>query len=290
MRTLILNSSNIVADTDNSQLQYNFPAGAIRIEKGDKVALASLQMYYSTFNLTTANGNNSFSYVWVDGTVNTVLFDDGFYDADGINDFLHYTMIQNTHYLIETSTGDYVYFINITTNANLYAIQADCYILNTTLFPVANYTIGTGGTWSASWTGTSRVPQLRVPSTNFRNIIGFVAGDYPTAILGHTSTQSFTSSFTPQITPLSSFILTCDLVNNNYAVPNNQLYSFSPEGTFGDQFTVAPNQYVFINAQAGDYAFFRMRFLDQDLKPVAIQDEQMVILLVIADKGDQLGL
>ena len=303
MRTLILNSTNIVANTDNSQLQYNFPAGSIVLNPGDKVALASLQMYYSTFNITAANGNNKFSYTWIDGITYPVgtgtsstseTIPDGFYDADGLNDLLHYQMIANGHYLVNNSTGDYVYFINLSTNANRYAIQADCYRINTTLYSTASYTAGTATTaaasWASYWTATTLVPQLVVPSTNFRYVIGFNAGSYPTIQTGWTSTQSFISSFTPQITPLSSYVLTCDLVNNNFAVPNSLIYSFSPEGTFGDQFTVAPNQYVFIDAQPGNYSFFRMRFLDQDLKPVAIQDEQMVIMIIIASKGDNIGL
>lgn len=293
MRTLILNSSNIVANTDNSQLQYNFPAGSIRLKQGDKVALASLQMYYSTFNITTANSNNTFTYTWIDATVVSVVFPNGFYDADGINDYLHYVMITNGHYLVNNTTGEYVYFINITTNANRYAIQIDNYPIGQDTYPTADYTVptGTSPVWTIPTAGPNELtPTITIPSTNFRYVIGFEAGTYGTQSTGGTATISNISTFTPQITPLSSFVLTCDLVNNNYAVPNSLLYSFSPEGTFGDQFTVAPNQYVFINAQAGDYAFFRMRFLDQDLKPVAIQDEQMVILLVIADKDEQLGL
>lgn len=306
MRTLILNSTNIVENTDNSQLQYDFPAGSIVLNPGDKVALASLQMYYSTFNITAANGNNKFSYTWIDGTTFPVgtgtsstseTIPDGFYDADGLNDLLHFQMIANGHYLIDNSTGDYVYFINISTNSNRYAIQVDCFRINTTLYPTASYTAGTpttaasiawvAGIWGA---GTNLTPQLVIPSTNFRNVIGFAAGSYPSTLASQTSTQSFISSFTPQITPLSSFVLTCDLANNNYAVPNNLIYSFSPEGTFGDQFTIAPNQYVFIDVQPGNYSFFRVRFLDQDLLPVSIQDEQMVIMIIIASKGDFIGL
>jgi hypothetical protein len=292
MRTLILNSSNIVENTDNSQLQYNFPAGSIVLNPGDKVALASLQMYYSTFNLTSANNNNTFSYTWIDGTVNSVVFPDGFYDADGINDYLHFVMINNKHYLTNNTTGEYVYFINITTNANRYAIQVDCYPIGQDLYATpTDYTIPSGATWSNPAAGANELtPTLTVPSTNFRYVIGFAAGTYGTQATGTTTTSSTISSFTPQITPLSSYILTCDLVNNNFAVPNSLIYSFSPQGTFGEQFTIAPNQYVFIDAQPGNYSFFRMRFLDQDLKPVAIQDEQMVIMIIISSKGDNLGL
>ena len=66
MRTLILNSSNIVPGTNNSILSYEFVGGGITLKKGQKLALASLQMYYSTFNITALNKNNSFSKITVE--------------------------------------------------------------------------------------------------------------------------------------------------------------------------------------------------------------------------------
>ena len=79
MRTLILNQSNIVPNTNNSVLEYTFPAGNIHIVKGQKLALGSLTMYYSTFNITTTYNNNQYQYVWVDGSVVSVSIPNGFY-------------------------------------------------------------------------------------------------------------------------------------------------------------------------------------------------------------------
>jgi len=85
MRTLILNSQNIVPNTNNSELVYAFPAGSITIKESQQIALATLQMYYSTFNITALNNNNTYQYVWVDGTIVNVLMPDGFYTLDDIN-------------------------------------------------------------------------------------------------------------------------------------------------------------------------------------------------------------
>ena len=102
----------------------------------------------------------------------------------------------------------------------------------------------------------------------------------------YSTIQSFSSSFTPQVTPLSSYLLTCNILNNNYSVPNSLLYSFSPSGAFGEQFTVAPYQYSFIDIQKGQYTSFEVSFLDQTNKPVVLQDNNLVILLVIAEKDE----
>jgi hypothetical protein len=301
MRTLILNSSDIVAGSNNSVLQYEFAGGNINLKKGQKVALASLQMYYSTFNITAANRNNSFSYVWVNGTTYTVTVPDGFYDITALNNYLRFTMVQNTHYLTTTS-GNFVYLLSLGINPSRYAVQLNCFRISSAIATANSWSLPAGATWVLPT--NIIVPELVVPSaatSNFGLIIGFAAGTYPNAVIagvppGQTQTPAFTtdqeflSTFTPQVTPVSSFILTCSLINNNYAVPNNLIYSFSPQGTIGEQFTVAPNQYVFIDVLPGQYSRFQVSFIDQNLRPVAIQDPNMIIQLVISDVDDNLGL
>ena len=147
------------------------------------------------------------------------------------------------------------------------------------------------------------VPELIVPASpqQFGLVIGFAAGTYPNATIvgvppaqvqapAYTTTQTFVSTIAPQVTPLSSFILTCSLINNNYAVPNNLIYSFAPVGTIGQQFTIAPNQYVFIDVLPAQYNRFNIQFIDQNFRPVAIQDPNMIIQLVISDPNEDLGL
>ena len=78
MKTLCLNSKNIVEGSKNSQLLYNFPSGSIHLDQGDQLALSSVSMYNSVLNITAALDNNSYTYYWIDGTANTVTMPDGF--------------------------------------------------------------------------------------------------------------------------------------------------------------------------------------------------------------------
>ena len=298
MRTLILNSTNIVAGTNNSILSYEFAGGNVNLKKGQKVALASLQMYYSTFNITAANKNNSFSYVWVDGLTYAVNIPDGFYDIPALNNYLHFVMVQNKHYLV-TSTGDFVYFITLGINPVRYSCQVNCFGMSVAVAAANTWVLPSGATWVIP--NNFIVPELVVGTNNFGLVIGFNAGTYPNAVIAgvppaqtqtpaYTTDQEFLSSFTPQVTPISSFILTCSLINNNYAVPNNLMFSFAPQGVIGEQFTVAPNQYVFIDVLPAQYNRFNIQFIDQNFRPVAIQDPNMIIQLVISEEGDNLGL
>jgi hypothetical protein len=387
MKTLIINSSNVVANSNNSVYRYNFPAGAVNFD-GQKLALGSIQMYYSTFNITSAQGNNQFSYIWVDNREITITIPDGYYDISSLNDFLHFVMVQQGHYLTD-SNGNYYYFITFVINTSTYSVNINTYPMSLTLYPIATYTIGsyTTATITTSSPATpvpwSRptaavMPMIRVLTNNFRYIIGYSEGYYPqgqtsyattapttplaqatitnttpsttfsissisgtvlttgasqsfavgTVISGtgvtqgtyivsgsgtgwvvsvsqtvgaitgtfysmsatqspsYSTIQTFSSTSTPQVSPLSSYLLTCNLLNNNYAVPNSLLYSFSPQANFGEQFTIAPNQYSFIDIQKGQYTSFEVSFLDQNTFPVVLKDSNLVILLIIADKDD----
>jgi len=300
MRTLILNSSNIVAGTNNSILSYEFIGGGITLKKGQKLALASLQMYYSTFNITVLNKNNSFSYVWVDGTVNNVLIPDGFYDIPALNNYLHFVMVQNGHYLV-SSAGDFVYLMTLGINPTIYAVELNCFGISVAVAAANVWILPAAPTWVLPTNFI--VPELTVPpsaTSNFGLVIGFASGTYPNSVIAgvppaqtqtpaFTSDQQFVSTIVPQVTPLSSFILTCSLINNDFAVPNNLIYSFAPQGTIGEQFTVAPNQYVFIDVYSGMYNRFNVQFIDQNFRPVAIQDPNMIIQLVVSDPNDNLG-
>jgi len=311
MRTLILNESNIVPNTFNSRLEYTFPAGNVAIQKGQKLALASLEMYYSTFNITSANQNNTFKYVWVDGTEYSVNIPNGYYTIATLNEFLQFVMIQNLHYLIDNDTQNFVYFLSLGTNASTYKVELTTFLMNATLFVIGTgsteYSYPAGATWVVP--NNNIVPMFHLLPNNFRNIVGFSnAGYYPTGASGnyaeavitgvppaqvqtgagtpYSGNIVFSSNIVPQVSPLSSFLLKCNLINNNYAVPNDLLYSFSPQATFGQQFTISPNQLIFINIQEGQYNKFVVEFADQNNNPIAIEDPNFVILLIISDEGD----
>jgi hypothetical protein len=315
MRTLILNSQNIIPGSNNSNFKYIFPGGNIKFVKGQKVALASLTSYYSTFNITKVYNNNTFSYIWVDNTQVNITIPDGFYDITTLNAYLQQQFLFNGHYLVNNDSGQYVYFITMGSNVTAYSFEINCFPMNVFDYPIGTgagtYTIGTKQPSSTSpvWVMpvNNIVPIFYVPATNFQKLIGFNTGYYPqgsptytqAVISGsppnqiqtpqYTAVQGYLSQFTPQITPYSSFILTCSLLNNNYAVPNTLLYCYAPQGNFGEQFTISPTgQFSFIDIQPGEYNSFTMTIIDQDLFPVALQDPQTIILLVITDPDEKI--
>jgi hypothetical protein len=273
---LILNSSSLVPSTNNNVYRYTFPVGSVKFSNS-KVAISNINIYYSWFNITSTYGNNSFQIRWPIGagtSTYTVTIPNGFYDIPALNGYIQQFCISNGLYLINTS-GDHVYYLELITNANAYAVQLNTFSLPTSL-PV-------GWTAPGSWPGypaTAYTPQLIVQSNAFRNIIGFNAATYPAA--QQTTSYSANSSFTPQVTPIQSVVVASTLLNNRYSNPGTILYSFSPAGAqFGSVISAQPNEYSFVDIQDGNYPYFDIIFYDQNFNALPINDTNLIIQLLI---------
>ncbi len=278
---LILNSSNLIASTNNNVYRYNFPAGSVEFKKYSKIAVSSISMFYSWFNISADNNNNTYQIIQptlAGSTTLTIIMPDGFYDVSALNTYLQYALIQAGFYLIDSS-GNYVYYAQWQTNTSLYAVEYDAFPVPTAL--PSGYTNPASMTFPA----TASVPQLVVQANDFQNNIGFDADTYPT--ITQSTTYSVTSTFTPQITSIESMIVMCSLLRNIYASPNQTLYAFSAGGvSFGDLINSAPNQLVFINIFPGQYPSFDITFVDQNFNPLPIQDTNLVIQLIIEQEDD----
>jgi len=287
MRPLILNSNNVVPNGFNDTYLYRFPNGSVTFDK-DTVAIGSISVYYSWYNitsLTTGAGynNNVFQYVWYSAappvTV-TVTLPDGAYEIEDLNAYLQFVMVSNSHYLVNGS-GNFVYFLELVANTTFGKVQLNSYPIPTAL----------PGGWAApvgwpGFPGVATTPQIIIlpPLTNnFGRVIGYNAGTYPPVV--QPTSYSALSQNPPQITDINSIIVSCNLLNNKYSIPNTLLYSFAPElGNFGSLIVEKPPELQFCDIQDGSYTFIEVEFRDQNLNRIQIQDPNLVIVLVIAKK------
>jgi hypothetical protein len=287
MRTLIVSGENVISNGFNDTYTYRFPVGAVNF-KNDQVAVSSINMYYSWFNITSATtgsgyNNNVFQYQWYEDiappSTRIVTIPDGFYTIADLNAYLQSQMVANGDYLVN-SVGDNVYYLEFVENPSKYAVQLNSYPIPDVL--------------PAGWTNPSGfvlpiaaiTPQIVVLSTNnFKDIVGFNAGTYPSPT--QATNYSKISDFTPQVTPVSSLVLSCTLLNNRYAIPSTLLYSFSPAGvSFGSLVSIQPPEMSFVDIQEGAYTDFTIQFRDQALQRVAINDSNLVVMLTIRDKKE----
>lgn len=272
---IIINSSNLVPNQFNNRFSYSFPSGSVQFS-GSRLCVNSINMYYSWFNISAAEDNNEFKIVhptFAGSTTLTITMSDGFYNVAQINAYLQSQLILAGLYLVN-GAGDNVYYCSFTENSVFYAVQYDSYEVPLAL--PGGYSNPGGMTFPAA---PSR-PQLTVLSNGFSDTIGFTPGTYPTAILG--TDYSKLSDITPQLSPVQSVILLCNLLNNKYSNPTTILYSFTSGNTpFGNIISSEPSEFSYVSIQDGSYNSFEIQFVDQNLNDITLQDTNITVMLNI---------
>jgi len=280
-KTIILTTANVEENSNNTKLVYNFPSGGYRF-KNDMIAVLSIYQYFSIFNITISHENNTFSYVWFDGVEYNITIPDGYYEISDMNAYFQSVMIANTHYMTN-SAGQFIYFLEFIVNTSRYAVQINSYPLDTTIQSSNGYILPTGATWSVP--ATSTLSQFNINTTGFGEVLGYEIGSYPKSQVG-SSTLSFLSSKAPQITPYSSILVSCNLVNNRAVIPSNILTSYTPLGTsIGSLFTFEPNYLQFAYVEDGQYTQLVLEFRDQLSRSIVIRDPNMLITLYTETKN-----
>lgn len=296
--SIILNSNNVVPNTNNTQYSYKFPSP---INLRDKViALNSIQIYYSWFNINgTLYNNNIFSYTWFNASgvleSKRITIKDGNYSIESLNAYIQLEMKKAGHYVIRNSDNVELYFIRLIENPTYYSIQIDIDAMFNSLQATqlinnkAQYSVGGGG-WAFP---PNRVfPQVLFSTSSFiQDFLGFDLVNnsstyYPASSLVTTNTSySVLSTKTPITYPVSSIIIRCNLINNSLSNPvNDILYSFSQGSySYGDLITESPNNLLYQPIGSGSYSNIILTFYDQNLKPMNIKDNQVLICLLIKD-------
>lgn len=276
MRTVIINSSNYVSGTLNTFI-YTLPIST-KFNDGATVGVASIAIYNSTFNITSARGNNTIQIIWNANTsvTYTLTFSDGYYSVSDINFFIQSFCIDQKLYMTDTNS-DNVYFVELVTNAPRYSVQLNCYALPTTAQATTlGYSIPSGASWTAPTTAST--PQL-VISNSFNALIGFATGTFPSSI--QTTTQTSLSSIVPVISPIDSYNITCNLINSPLSIPNNTFFSIPLNVGLGSLLTISPAQIVFNDIASNVYNQIIIKFYDQLFNELKLNDFQVTITLAI---------
>lgn len=298
MFVIVLTASNVVPDGNNNSFVYNFPNSVVLKDKF--IAVSSVTMYYSWFNIQSTKQNNTFSYTWTVGTTTTtyqVVIPDGLYNISDINSYLQWTMINNGTYLINNS-GDYVYYAEMIINPNRYAVQ-----LNTFKVPTS---LPSG--WSAPSNFVGYPTQTFNPIITFpqyfNNIVGYTAGFTsngnvnnayvpPTASKSNNyvtkdgaGTLSYLSNTYPDVQPNSSIFLSISNLNNPYSQPSSIIYSITPTVAIGEQVIERPPNFMWNKMIDGTYNQIRVQFLGIDKQPIPLADPNLTIILSIRDKDE----
>ena len=291
---IMLNKNHIISSANN-KLKYAFP-NDVAFVKGDKIAVSSINMFFSWYNITAKYNNNFFQYKWWDmngdlTVIVDVLIPDQYLTLNDLFEYLRIEMFKNGHYLkvLNPSPGhEYLYFIEILPNASFYAVELKLSSaavemdFGSGLTPVTNY-CETPTTWKLPT--QFETPQVIIPSNNsFGELLGFNPGIVTQNTLGDVTNKqySFLNDYTPTLEPSSSFIMTCNLISNDLGVPNDIMYSFvvPNETKFG--MLISPvRDVVYSKIKPGTYRDVIITVYDQNFIPLNILDNNMLITLSI---------
>jgi len=217
-----------------SNLYFHVRQGDVTVKPGTNQALQNFYQsnginYCPKFNFPNAT---TFSYVWLDGTSNTVNVPAGDYDIVGFNALLQSTMLANLHYIITKSNNTRNTLLNLAYDSGTSTIQIQSLIANTTIYPSSTYSVPGGATWALD--ANYRNPELVVPSGIITSALGFSAASYPTFYTQGLSNAyptniiTFNSSRTPGLTPPYVPL---------YYKPNNPQFGVQGAVTSGDYIT-----------------------------------------------------
>ena len=281
VKLIVINSSNYVENSTNTYV-YKLPQSTKFTQKS-KVGVASLSMYNSTFNISASRGNNTLTFVFQAATPVTlsITIDDGYYSAEALNYFLQSKMYENKLYV--NSGSNVIYFFEIVQNAVRYGIQLNSYYIPTSAQATTlGYTQPSGATWS--YPATARTPQLTFNDT-FGNLIGFTGQTWPST--AQATNQSIVSTKTPNISPVDSYILTCNLINSRYSIPSNVLFSLPLSGSIGTLISHNHPEILYSNIAPNVYSNIVIQFYDQLFNRLDIRDKEIVLTIAIDDDEEE---
>jgi len=252
--------------------------------KNARIALSSITLPYSWFNISPQWANQTLTIYWVSGTTITaypLTIPAGFYLTSDINNYIQQVCILNGLYLINAS-GQFVFYIAVTTNVNAYANQIILTSIPNSLptgftapsgFP--GYPTAVGATMGISFASTGSVGPL----------LGFAGGSgYGSVSTVNTSNVSQLSTQTPVGTNVNSIIIQCNLAYNPCTMPSNILDSVPINATFGSNITYSPQFERWITIQDGTYSNLQISLFDENLIPIQAQDSHSLFTLLIENR------
>lgn len=286
VKSVIINSSNLLDTYYHNTFRYTFPQGSIILQDGDQVGLASISVPYSWYNISTYYDNRTYRIYWFDslhpyGDFSQYLdiqMDEGHYTICCLNKYLQQVLIQQGWYLIDGQ--NYVFYAEFIWNPSASLVQLVCYpipsVIGSLSYPV-------GSTWTVPLQDTCPVIEI-LSNNNFQYAIGFEPGFYPDSYQSNIYTVLATN--VDKLEPVNSIIVTCSILNNKYAIPPTLFFSAAIDTPFGSQVIMTPGEVSYIDVQASNYAYFDISLLDEYNRPINVRDTDITILVYFLNRSE----
>lgn len=272
--TIILNNTHCSNTVTNMEYTFNFYSGFI-VKKGAKICLTSLSIPYSWYNISAQYTNNSFSYMYA-GTQFDITIPDGYYNGEGLLAYFQQIQIERNQYLIDTSTGEYRYFINFIQNINTYSNQFYFYPIPTIDTIPDGYTVPDNFVYSMD----GSCPQLIINNKLFGSLIGYLPGTYPEELKD--VPNDVVGNTIPNLSPVSCMIMRCTMIDNSIGFPQDILTSIPlANSSFGSNIIFNPNYPNYVSLKEGTYPNMTITLNDQNFNNIYANDNNVCINLTL---------
>ena len=127
--------------------------------------------------------------------------------------------------------------------------------------------------------------QLTVLSTNnFKDIIGFTAGTYPTSAT-NVGTQTKSSDYTPNVSPVNAVQMRLSCVYNSFSSNSQLIHVFTAgDSSIGQIINASPIQLQYVPC-IGSHREITLQFYDQAGNILNLLDPNIVVKLVFKKMG-----
>ena len=247
------------------------------------VSIGSCFIYNSWYNINQNPLNNNKYTLTIptsstSATVN-ITIPDGSYNISDLNNHLQYTLIAAGYYIYNSTSLVNTFYASFVLSPTSYAVQFITTPMPTSL--PSGYTSG-GMTFPGS---SNQHYQVTIASTNnFKDIIGFTAGTYPT-VPTNSGNQTKSSDVAPNVNPISAIQIRLSCIYNPFSSNSQLLHVFTNDGTsIGELINASPIQLQFIPC-IGNHKELVLTFYDQNGNILNLLDINLVIKLVFEKKN-----
>lgn len=246
--------------------------------QGRKLGLKELNLYYSWPNIRSTTsvtigwkiGGSFTNYTW------TLPANTNYESIKVLNESLQTFCIANGLYLIDGNKNN-VYYLEIKDNSSTYKIGLGLFLVPTSL------PVGTPAwTQPANFAGyptVSCTPTLTI-STNSEicNLLGFLPGTYD----GGAASTVISSTYIPQLNPVSSVLVTCNICKNDVPINGSTVVgTFTVANVaYGSVIEVKPNNITYYDVDS-DAQRLEIAFYDQNFLPIYIQDPHITVMFEV---------
>jgi hypothetical protein len=245
------------------------------------VAVGNAYIYYSWYNVNSYPLNNNQFTLSIPGMTDQIItLPDGAYNIADLNNYLQYFFIQNGLFITNNTSGLNTYYASFTISPTSYAVQFTTNVIPASL-PSGYTTGGTNMTNAFTNSNNLKHMQITISSTNdFKDIVGFNAGTYPSSSTGNPATFTKNSDYTPNVNPINAIQMRLSCAYNTFSSNTTLIHVFTNrDASVGEQIDASPQELQFVPC-IGSHKEIILTFYDQAGRILNILDPNLVIKLI----------